>query len=141
MRSVTGEQMEHIPRVNLPVTKGTPPGFAVQSVHSSICHISAQTTDEQQPLFGTEELGCFGPVDDEEFGNDGEDESGKAFDDEDPAPAIVPTDPSHFRQGVCKKLQTGSGMAAPNGKVLQGTHPAPCPCQDDSREEQIESPL
>lgn len=118
MESVTGEQVEHIPYVNLPVTKGTPPGFAVQSVHSSICRIFAQTTDEQLPLFGAEELGCFRPIDDEESGNDGEEKSGEAFDDEDPAPAIVATNPSHFRQSVCEKLQTESGWAAGTGRVL-----------------------
>ena len=131
----------HLPYVDFPVTKSTTFGFAVQSVHSSICPIFVQTTNEQQPLFRTEEFGCFRPVDDEEFGDDGNDESGEAFNDEDPAPAIIPTDPSHFRQGICEKLQTGSGMAVRYGRVCLGTHPAPRPCQDDGREEQIEPPL
>ena len=111
MKSVTREQMKHIPYVDLPVTKSTPPGFAVESVHFSICYIFAQTTNEQQTFFGTEELGCFGPVDDEELRNDGEDKGSKAFDDENPAPAIVPPESSHIRQGVREKLQRGSGMA------------------------------
>lgn len=106
MKSVTREQMKDIPYVNLPVTKGAPPGFAVQSVHFRIRLFFAQTTDEQLPLFRTEELGCFGPVDDEESGNDGEYNSGEAFDDEDPAPAVIATDPSHLRQSVCEQLQT-----------------------------------
>ena len=110
--------MKDIPYVNFPVAKGPPPGFAVQLVHSSICHIFAQPTDEQLPLFEAEEFGCFGPVDNEGFGNDGEDKSHKAFDDEDPAPAIVATDPSHFRQCVCEKLQTRSGMVAGTAMVL-----------------------
>ena len=138
---MTWEQMKYIPYVNLPVTKGTPPGFLIQSVHSSLCHVFAQSTDEQLPLLGTEELGCFRPVDDEEFGHDGEDEGGEAFDDEDPAPAIVTTDPGHFRQCICEKLQTRSGMAAGTARDLWVTHPTPCPCQDDRREEQIEPPL
>lgn len=118
MKSVSGEQRKHIPYVNLPVTKGPPPGFAVQSVHSGIRYIFAQPTDEQLPFFGAEKFGRLGPVDDEESGNDGEDKSGQAFDDEDPAPAIVATDPSHFRQSVCEKLQARSGMAAGIAKVL-----------------------
>ena len=118
MKSAAKEQIGCTPHVDLPITKGTPPGFAVQSVHSSICHIFAQTTDEQLPLCGSEELGCFRPVDDEKSGNDGECESGEAFDDEDPAPAIVATDPSHFRQSVCEELQTRSGTAAGNDRVL-----------------------
>ena len=72
--------MIHIPYVNLPVTKYTPLGFAVESVHSSICHIFAQTTDEQLPLFGSEELGCLRPVDDEESGNDSVDYGDEAVD-------------------------------------------------------------
>lgn len=118
MKSVTGEQMNHIPYVNLPITKGTPPGFAVQSVHFSICRIFAQTTDEQLPLFGSEEPGCFRPVDDEKSGNDRDDNSGEAFDDEDPAPAIVATNASHLRQSVCEELQTRSAMAAETGRVM-----------------------
>ncbi len=108
----------HIPYVDFPVTKGTPLGFAIQSIHSGICHIFPQATEKQLPLFRAEELGCFRPVDDEESGNDGEDKSGEALDDEDPAPAIVATDPSHFRQSVSEKLQIRSGMAAGTGKVL-----------------------
>lgn len=115
---VTWEQMKYIPYVNLPVTKDTPPGFLIQSIHSSLCHIFAQSTEEQLPLFGTEELGGFRPVDNEEFRHDGDDERGEAFDDKDPAPAIVTTDPSHFRQSVCEKLQTGSGMATETERVL-----------------------
>ena len=118
LRSVTREQMKHVPYVNLPVAKSTPPGFAVQSVHSCLRHIFAQATKEQLPLFGAEEFGCFRPVDDEEFGDGGEDNSDQAFDDEDPAPAIVTTDPSHFRQSVCEKLRTRSGMAAGTAGVL-----------------------
>ena len=118
MKWVLGEQMKNIPCVNLPVAKGTPPGFAVQPVHSSICRVVAQATDEQLPLFRTEKLGRFRPVDDEEPGNDGEDNSGEAFDDENPAPAIVAADPSHLGQSICEKLQTRSGMAAGAGRVL-----------------------
>ena len=34
-----------------------------------------------------------------------------------------------------------SGLAVRNGRIWLGTHPAPRPCQDDGREEQIEPPL
>lgn len=66
----------------------------------------------------TEELGCFRPVNDEEFGHNGEDKSGETFDDKDPAPAIVTTDPSHLRQSICEKLRTKLEMAAGKGRVL-----------------------
>lgn len=93
-----------IPQVDLRVRKRPLQRLPVQPTHPRLALIRSQPPDEQLAFRLGQEGGRLGPVHDDELGDNGEDDGGQAFDDEDPSPAAVAGRAVHVVDGVGEEL-------------------------------------
>ena len=97
--------MLDIPDIDFPVTKNPACSLFVQTVHSSLRDVFAQPAQQDFAFVVVQELGCFWPINDEEFCKARYKNRDESFDDENPAPAFISTDTRHTSQCICKKLR------------------------------------
>lgn len=75
------------------------------------------STVDERSFFRCQEFCSLGPIRDKELRTGGQYDCSEAFDDENPAPAIVSSDTGHFCQGIGEELR-------PRCEILEGEREA-----------------